>query len=61
MHVVPVAALLYRECAFPYKPSPAALQHICECWGISPSECVMVGDSAKVSGQAVGEQSVSEN
>jgi histidinol phosphatase-like enzyme len=32
---------------FPYKPSPIALQHICESWGIQPSEVIMVGDSAK--------------
>eukprot|EP00884_Botryococcus_braunii_P019781 jgi/Botrbrau1/6487/Bobra.0034s0060.1 len=31
----------------PYKPSPAAILHICQSWGISPSEAVMVGDSAK--------------
>lgn len=33
--------------SFPYKPSPAALQHIAQQWGISASECIMVGDSAK--------------
>ncbi|KAK9842251.1 hypothetical protein WJX81_002791 [Elliptochloris bilobata] len=31
----------------PWKPSPAALDHICQLWGIPPSEAVMVGDSAK--------------
>ena len=31
----------------PYKPSPAALLHICQQWQISPTECMMVGDSAK--------------
>eukprot|EP00195_Chlamydomonas_chlamydogama_P012668 CAMPEP_0202910922 /NCGR_PEP_ID=MMETSP1392-20130828/53463_1 /ASSEMBLY_ACC=CAM_ASM_000868 /TAXON_ID=225041 /ORGANISM="Chlamydomonas chlamydogama, Strain SAG 11-48b" /LENGTH=228 /DNA_ID=CAMNT_0049601211 /DNA_START=82 /DNA_END=768 /DNA_ORIENTATION=+ len=36
-----------RECSFPYKPSPAALLHICATWGIPPSECVMIGDSVK--------------
>jgi len=36
-----------RECEFEYKPSPAALLHICESWGIDPSEAVMVGDSYK--------------
>lgn len=30
------------------KPSPAALLHICEAWGVAPSECIMVGDSPKV-------------
>jgi phosphoglycolate phosphatase-like HAD superfamily hydrolase len=37
-----------RECAFPYKPSPAALLHVAASWGVAPSEVVMVGDSAKV-------------
>lgn len=36
-----------RECQFPYKPSPDALLHICQTWGIAASECIMVGDSAK--------------
>lgn len=30
----------------PFKPSPAPLLHICEVWGIRPSEVMMVGDSA---------------
>ncbi|KAG0594410.1 hypothetical protein M758_UG074800 [Ceratodon purpureus] len=30
----------------PCKPSPAPLLHICDIWGISPSEVMMVGDSA---------------
>lgn len=30
----------------PYKPSPAPLLHICDVWGVSPSEVMMVGDSA---------------
>lgn len=30
----------------PYKPSPAPLLHICQAWGISPAEVMMVGDSA---------------
>jgi len=30
----------------PYKPSPAPLLHICDVWGIRPSEVMMVGDSA---------------
>lgn len=45
------------RCFTPVKPSPAALLHICECWGISTDEAVMVGDSAKddiVSGNAAG-------
>lgn len=45
------------RCFTPVKPSPAALLHICERWGISPKESVMVGDSAKddiVSGNAAG-------
>ena len=36
-----------RECGHPYKPSPAALLHICSSWGIHPTECIMIGDSAK--------------
>jgi hypothetical protein len=31
----------------PYKPSAAPLLHICNTWGASPSEVLMVGDSAK--------------
>jgi hypothetical protein len=49
-HHFPLPAFLpaiSRECGHPYKPSPAALLHICEAWGIQPHECVMVGDSAK--------------
>lgn len=45
------------RCFTPVKPSPAALLHICERWGIPPNEAVMVGDSAKddiVSGNAAG-------
>lgn len=30
----------------PCKPSPAALLHICNAWGVQPSEVMMVGDSA---------------
>ena len=36
-----------RECGFPYKPNPGALLHVCEQWGIMPSEMIMIGDSAK--------------
>lgn len=36
-----------RECNYEYKPSPQALLHICKTWGVSPSEVIMVGDSAK--------------
>ena len=43
----PFIPAISRECEFPYKPSPAALVHICESWGIPPSQCMMVGDSAK--------------
>ena len=35
------------RCFTPYKPAPDALLHICEQWGISPQNAVMVGDSAK--------------
>ena len=41
----------------PYKPAPDALLHICERWGVHPSEVVMIGDSAKddiVSGNRAG-------
>lgn len=41
----------------PYKPAPDALLHICERWGVRPSEVVMIGDSAKddvVSGNRAG-------
>lgn len=31
----------------PYKPSPAAALEICKQWGISPTEAIMIGDSAK--------------
>ncbi|CAL8467856.1 g7394 [Coccomyxa elongata] len=31
----------------PYKPSPAAVLHICREWGISPTDAVVIGDSAK--------------
>lgn len=30
----------------PYKPHPAALQHICKQWEAPPAEVVMIGDSA---------------
>eukprot|EP00882_Tetradesmus_deserticola_P002314 GHRQ01002471.1.p1 GENE.GHRQ01002471.1~~GHRQ01002471.1.p1 ORF type:complete len:278 (+),score=83.36 GHRQ01002471.1:246-1079(+) len=43
----PFLPAISRECQFPYKPSPAALLHICDTWKIAPEECVMVGDSAK--------------
>ena len=36
-----------RECGFAYKPSPEALLHICDVWGIVGEEAVFVGDSAK--------------
>ena len=31
----------------PYKPDPAAILHICRDWGLTSSQVVMVGDSAK--------------
>ncbi|KAK9909655.1 hypothetical protein WJX75_005659 [Coccomyxa subellipsoidea] len=31
----------------PYKPSPAAVLHICKGWNISPTDAVVIGDSAK--------------
>lgn len=30
---------------FPRKPNPAALLYIAECWGVSPREVMLVGDS----------------
>ena len=48
LSLAPFEPAISRECAFPYKPSPAALLHICEGWGVAPSEVMMVGDSAKV-------------
>jgi HAD superfamily hydrolase (TIGR01549 family) len=41
----PFRPALSREFT-PYKPSPAPLLHICHVWGVSPSEVLMVGDSA---------------
>lgn len=43
----PFVPAISRECQFPYKPSPDALLHICDSWGIPPSEVIMIGDSAK--------------
>ncbi|KXZ56885.1 hypothetical protein GPECTOR_1g799 [Gonium pectorale] len=57
----PFAPAITRECEFPYKPSPAALQHIASSWGVSPGEVLMVGDSVKddvVSGNRAGSVSV---
>ena len=31
----------------PYKPAPDALLAVAKAWGVCPSECLMVGDSAK--------------
>ena len=45
-HTIPYQFHTWK-CSFPYKPSPAALLHICETWGILASECIMVGDSVK--------------
>ena len=52
----PFTPALAREFK-PYKPAPDALLHICERWGVHPSEVVMIGDSAKddiVSGNRAG-------
>lgn len=41
----------------PYKPDPASLHHIADCWCVGPDELVMIGDSAKddvVCGNAAG-------
>ena len=41
----------------PYKPDPASLHHIAECWSVGSDELVMIGDSAKddvVCGNAAG-------
>ncbi|GAX82530.1 hypothetical protein CEUSTIGMA_g9957.t1 [Chlamydomonas eustigma] len=65
-HVTPLqlnhfTPAITRECSFAYKPSPEALLHICETWGIKPSECIMVGDSVKddvVSGNRAGSLTV---
>ncbi|KAG2483810.1 hypothetical protein HYH03_017333 [Edaphochlamys debaryana] len=57
----PFQPAITRECEFPYKPSPAALQHIASGWGVPPSEVLMVGDSVKddvVSGNRAGAVSV---
>ena len=54
--MAPFSPWLSREFK-PYKPAPDSLLHICELWGCSPSEIIMVGDSAKddvVSGNAAG-------
>ncbi|MEW5303146.1 MAG: hypothetical protein WDW36_005867 [Sanguina aurantia] len=53
----PFCPAISRECPHEYKPSPAALFHICKTWGIAPSEVMMVGDSLKddiVSGNRAG-------
>lgn len=41
----PFRPALSREFT-PYKPSPAPLLHICDIWGVSPTEVMIVGDSA---------------
>ncbi|CAL54658.1 HAD hydrolase, subfamily IA [Ostreococcus tauri] len=54
--IAPFSPWLSREFK-PYKPAPDALLHICEKWGCSASEIIMVGDSAKddvVSGNRAG-------
>lgn len=50
---VPDAVFLCSSCdedlrACVPRPAAAALEHICEQWGIATSEAVMIGDSAKV-------------
>ncbi|KAG2433471.1 hypothetical protein HYH02_012589 [Chlamydomonas schloesseri] len=55
--IQPFQPAITRECEFPYKPSPAALQHIAQSWGVAASEVMMVGDSIKddiVSGNRAG-------
>ncbi|GIM12117.1 hypothetical protein Vretimale_15537, partial [Volvox reticuliferus] len=57
MGLVPFKPAITRECEFPYKPSPAALQHIAAAWGVETSEVLMVGDSVRddvVSGNRAG-------
>ncbi|GLI69755.1 hypothetical protein VaNZ11_014435, partial [Volvox africanus] len=57
MGLVPFKPAITRECEFPYKPSPAALQHIATTWGVETSQVLMVGDSVRddvVSGNRAG-------
>lgn len=59
--IEPFAPAITRECSFPYKPSPAALQHIASVWGVPPGQVLMVGDSVKddiVSGTRAGSRTV---
>ena len=42
----PFSPAISREFT-PYKPSPAALLHICQQWGVQPEDVVMIGDSAR--------------
>lgn len=42
---VPFEPILGYTGQFPRKPSPAALLHIAQQWGISPAELTLVGDS----------------
>jgi HAD superfamily hydrolase (TIGR01549 family) len=39
------SVVLTRDFKDGFKPSPAPLQHICKTWGLSPHECLMVGDA----------------
>jgi len=58
--LAPFAPALAREFE-PPKPSPAALLHIAQSWGVPPSELLMVGDSAKddvVAGNRAGAATV---
>ncbi|EFJ41688.1 hypothetical protein VOLCADRAFT_84005 [Volvox carteri f. nagariensis] len=55
--LVPFKPAITRECEFPYKPSPAALQHIASSWGVEIGQVLMVGDSVQddvVSGNRAG-------
>lgn len=44
--LLPFRPALAREFR-PYKPSPAAVLHICGEWGLEPAEVAVVGDSAR--------------
>eukprot|EP00455_Lapot_gusevi_P026819 TRINITY_DN2829_c0_g1_i2.p1 TRINITY_DN2829_c0_g1~~TRINITY_DN2829_c0_g1_i2.p1 ORF type:complete len:215 (-),score=38.45 TRINITY_DN2829_c0_g1_i2:13-657(-) len=41
----PFDPILTRDFAGGFKPSPAPIHHICEGWGISTDQVIMVGDS----------------
>ena len=55
---------LSRDAGLEHKPSPAALLHCAASWGVDPSDCVMVGDSARddvVAGRRAGMTTVYVN